>query len=246
MAVPARRPQRPPPDPLPQRRCQPGRVRRRRRAPTAAGIPDPVAAGGLLRQAAHGSARAARRRLPVGAQYRSAAASVAHHDQDRPGSQAEQARQRAVRRTPSVRRARDGRRRRPTGGADVAPRPRRPACRADRAGAAGELLRPVPLERRARRVFDHQRADQRRRRRRLPAARVQGVRGERAPDRAGADPRRTHRGRRRGGRAPGGVGVADRHRRALRRTAWLGGLATRSWPTWTTYRCRGSRRPATC
>ena len=80
-------------------------------------------------RAAHGSARAARRRFPVGAQHRSAAASVAHHDQDRQGGQAEQARQRAVRRTPSVRRGRDGHRRRSTGRAHVAPRSRRSARR---------------------------------------------------------------------------------------------------------------------
>ena len=49
------------------------------------------------------SARAARRRFPVGAQHRPAAAPVAHHDQDRQGGQAQQARQRAVRRAPSVR-----------------------------------------------------------------------------------------------------------------------------------------------
>ena len=48
------------------------------------------------------AARAARRRLPAGAQYRSAATPVAHHDQDRQGRQAQQARQRAVRRDPSA------------------------------------------------------------------------------------------------------------------------------------------------
>ena len=53
-----------------------------------------------------------------------------------------------------------------------------PAVR-DRPGAPGQLLRAVPLERRARRVPDRQRRDQRRRRPDLVAARVQGVRGER-------------------------------------------------------------------
>ena len=39
---------RPPSDPLPQRRRQPGPSRRRERAPAAAGVPDPVAARGVL------------------------------------------------------------------------------------------------------------------------------------------------------------------------------------------------------
>ena len=73
--------------------------------------------------------RAARRRFPVGAQHRPAAASVAHHDQDRQGRQTQQARQRTVRRTASLRRGRDGHRRRPTGRAHVAPRSRRDASR---------------------------------------------------------------------------------------------------------------------
>ena len=101
------------------------------------------------------------------------------------GRQAQQAQRRALRRAASGGRGRNGHRRRPTGRAHVAPRPRRAACRRDRAGAAGQLLRAVPLERRTRRVPDRQRGDQRRRRRRLPAAGVQGVRGARQPGRAG-------------------------------------------------------------
>ena len=56
--------------------------------------------------------RTARRRLPDRAQHRPAAAPVAHHDQDRQGRQAQQARQRAVRRNPSGRRRRPRHRRR--------------------------------------------------------------------------------------------------------------------------------------
>ena len=50
---------------------------------------------------AHGRPRNARRRLPDGAQHRSAAAPMAHHDQDRQGRQAQQTQPRAVRRDPS-------------------------------------------------------------------------------------------------------------------------------------------------
>ena len=123
------------------------------------------------------AARDARRRLPVGAQHRPAATPVAHHDQDRQGRQAQQARPRSVRRDPSRRRRRAGHRRRPAGRARVAARPRGAARGGHRPGPAGQLLCAVPLERRARRVPDHQRGHQRRRRPRLAAAGVQGVRG---------------------------------------------------------------------
>ena len=99
------------PDPLPQRRCQPGAVRRRERPHAAAGVPDSVAARGVPRPAAHGCSRTARRRYPAGAEHRSAATPMAHDDQDRQGRQAQQARQRPVRRD-SPRRRRRARHRR--------------------------------------------------------------------------------------------------------------------------------------
>ena len=70
-------------------------------------------------------------------------------------------------------------------------------------------------------LSDRQRADQRRRRRRLPATRVQGVRGERPSDRAGPDrhPHERTGGCARGRWTSGAVGVADRQRRGLRRPA---------------------------
>ena len=51
---------RPPPDALPQRRGQPGSVRRCRRAPAPAGVPDADAQGGVPRPPAHGARRTAR------------------------------------------------------------------------------------------------------------------------------------------------------------------------------------------
>ena len=81
---------------------------------------------------------------------------------------------------------------------DVAARPRGAARRGHRPGAARQLLRAVPLERRARRVPDRQRRHQRRRRPGFAAAGVQGVRGAAAsrcrvessgPDVAGAESR---------------------------------------------------------
>ena len=160
--------------------------------------------------------RVARRRFPVGAQHRSAAAPVAHDDQDRQGRQAEQARQRAVRRTPSRRRAAMGIAEGQPVELDVPAGSRRAACRRHRTGAAGQLLRAVSLERRARRVPDRQRGHQRRRRRGLPAARVQGLRGTGASGRTRAHPGRSHSGCRRGPRTTGAVGVADRQCRGLR------------------------------
>ena len=159
-----------------------------RRPSAAAGVPDPVAARGVPRPAAHGAARTARRRLPVRAQHRPAAAPVAHDDQDRQGRQAQQAQPRAVRRDPSRRRRRARHRRRRTGRGGVAARPGGAARRRHRPGAAGQLLRAVPLERRVRRVPHDQRGDQRRRRPRLAAAGVQGVRGEPAAGEVGRHP----------------------------------------------------------
>ena len=100
-------------------------------------------------RAAPARRRAARRRLPVRAQHRPAAAPVAHHDQDRPGGQAEQAQPRTVRRAaPRRRRPARSRRRRP--GRDPRAGPRRAAGGRRRRGAAGHVLRAVPLERRVR------------------------------------------------------------------------------------------------
>ena len=68
--------------------------------------------------------RNARRRLPVRAQHRPAAAPVAHADQDRQGRQAQQAEPRAVRGDPSARtRERLGHRRRRPGRGRLAARP---------------------------------------------------------------------------------------------------------------------------
>ena len=55
----------------------------------------------------------------------------------------------------------------PAGRAQLPPRQGGVACRRHRPGPAGQLFRAVPLERRARRVPDHQRVDQRRRRSRV-------------------------------------------------------------------------------
>ena len=89
-----------------------------------------------------------------------------------------------------ARRRRARHRRRPTGRADVAAGQGGAARSRHRPGAAGQLLRAVPLERRTRRVPHDQRADQRRRRPRLAAARVQGVRGEPAAGEVGGPRRR--------------------------------------------------------
>ena len=88
------------PDPLPQRRRQPDAARRRRtaRRPRLA-FPTAERPGACSSPRPHlPRRRDARRRLPVRAQHRPAAAPVAHADQDRQGRQAEQAQPRTVRR----------------------------------------------------------------------------------------------------------------------------------------------------
>ena len=135
---------------------------------------------------------------------------MAHDDQDRQGRQAQQARQRTVRRDPSCRRRGARHRRRTARRTDVAPRPRGAARRGHRPGTAGQLLCAVSLERRTRRVPHNQRADQRRRRPRLAATRVQGVRREPAPGEVGGPRRRRTR--------PRSAARSDRRRKDLSRS----------------------------
>ena len=230
---------RPSPDPLPQRRGQPGPVRRCRRAPTAAGVPHPVAASGVSCPPAHGSARAARRRLPVGAQHRSAAAPVAHHDQDRQGR-------------PSSTSSTAGR-------SSNSIRPTRPqwasptANRSSSTSRRGRAVLPAVLTERVRPgncfvpfhwndehgeyltvnavTNDAVDADSLQ-----PEFKVCAVRAR--PVGPAPSPVEAHPGCRRGTRASRAVGVADRQRRGLRRSGWPDGWATRSWSTWTMCRCR--------
>ena len=100
-----------------------------RRDPAAAGVPHAERPGGLPRPPAPAGRRAARRRLPVRAEHRPAAAPVAHPDQDRQGRQAQQAQPGPVRRDPPGRRGRARHRR------------RRPPSRSRRA-AAGPCCPP--------------------------------------------------------------------------------------------------------
>lgn len=145
-----RRGRRPPPDPVPQRRGEPGPLRRRQRPPAPAGVPDAVTARGVLSAPARRRRGTARRRLPVRAQHRPPAAPVAHDDQDRPGAGAGQVERPVVRRTAPARRRIPRRHRRPVDRADLAAGARGAARRGQRPGAARQLLRPVPLQRRAR------------------------------------------------------------------------------------------------
>ena len=81
----------------------------RRTAPAAAGFPTPSGRAVFLARPHLPAAETARRRLPVRAQHRPAAAPVAHPDQDRQGRQAQQAQPRPVRgAAPAGRRARSG------------------------------------------------------------------------------------------------------------------------------------------
>jgi anaerobic selenocysteine-containing dehydrogenase len=209
-------PARPAPDPLPRDR--------------PAAVPDPLRAGGVPAAPAHRTARTPRRELPAGAQHRPVAASVAHHDQDRPGGHPQPARRRAVRGTAPRRRGRARDHRRPGRRARLAARPGGAAGGGHRPGAAGQLFRAVPLERRPRPRPHRQRGHQPRRRPGLAAARAEGVRGAGPADRPGRAAPRSHPAAHR--HRPGGaVGLPDRQRRATRRLV-------RRHPC----RARGSRR----
>ena len=113
-----------------------------------------------------------------------APAPVAHADQDRQGRQAQRSStpDRSSRSTRPTRGALGIARRRP-GRGRLAARPRRAAGGRHRPGAAGQLLRAVPLERPVRRVPQRQRGHQRRRRPGLVPARAQGLRGVAEPRR---------------------------------------------------------------
>ncbi len=100
------------------------------------GSPPPSGRGCLPRPPASARRRNARRRLPVRAQHRAAAAPVAHHDQDRQGRQAQQAelRRRSSRCIPRTRERLGIARRRP-GRGRLAARPGGAAGRGHRPGA---------------------------------------------------------------------------------------------------------------
>jgi hypothetical protein len=74
VAQPARRPDRPQPDPVPQQRHQPTRADQPGRRSAPAALRHRERPGGLLPASAPTAGRAARRRLPGGAQHRPAAA----------------------------------------------------------------------------------------------------------------------------------------------------------------------------
>ena len=152
-------------------------------------FPTPSRRAVFHRPPAHGCPRTARRRLPVGAEHRSAATPVAHHDQDRQGRQAQQARQRTVRRDPS--------RSTPQASTSSSGQPveltsRRgravlPAVITDRV-RPGNCFVPFHWNDEHGEYLAHQRRHQRRRRPRLAAARVQGVRRAPAPREVGRPP----------------------------------------------------------
>ncbi|MNC07517.1 hypothetical protein D3C75_550700 [compost metagenome] len=144
---------------LSQRRQQPGAVARCPGRVPGVGLPDRQRQGPLLRPALVTGGGAAGCRVPHGAEYRPRAAPVAHPDQDRQGTGAEQAGARPLRGNPPRRCCPAGHCRKGPGGHSLAPRAGRATRANQRPGHAWQLLCPVPLERPDRRATGDQRRD---------------------------------------------------------------------------------------